>query len=84
MRFLVSLMVIRAMMGLAEGAYVPASIVSTVEASKPSRVGLNIGLQQMAQPFVGLGLGPVIAVGLCLGIPRQLAPQGGEQGLFQR
>lgn len=66
---LVSLMVIRAMMGLAEGAYVPASIVSTVEASKPSRVGLNIGLQQMAQPFVGLGLGPVIAVGLLKVVP---------------
>lgn len=66
---LLSLMVIRGMMGLAEGAYVPASIVSTVQASKPSRVGLNIGLQQMAQPVVGLGLGPLVAVGLLKIVP---------------
>ena len=54
-----SLIMIRGLMGLAEGAYVPASIVATVEASKPTRVGLNIGIQQMAAPLVGLGLGPI-------------------------
>ncbi|MFP3801208.1 MFS transporter [Paraburkholderia sp. SIMBA_027] len=64
-----SLLVIRSVMGLAEGAYVPASIVATVNASKPSRVGLNIGLQQMAQPLVGLGLGPIVAVGLLKVLP---------------
>lgn len=61
---LISLLLIRALMGLAEGAFVPASIVSTVEASKPNRVGLNVGIQQMAAPLVGLGLGPVLAVAL--------------------
>lgn len=66
---LVSLLVIRCVMGLAEGAYVPASIVATVNASKPARVGLNIGLQQMAQPLVGLGLGPLIAIGLLKVMP---------------
>ena len=45
---LISLLVIRALKGMAEGAYVPASIVATVEASKPTRIGLNVGLQQMA------------------------------------
>jgi MFS family permease len=64
-----SLLVIRSVMGFAEGAYVPASIVATVNASKPSRVGLNIGLQQMAQPLVGLGLGPIVAVGLLKVMP---------------
>ncbi|MDP9651097.1 MFS transporter [Paraburkholderia caledonica] len=64
-----SLLVIRSVMGLAEGAYVPASIVATVNASKPSRVGLNIGLQQMAQPLVGLGLGPIIAISLLKVLP---------------
>jgi MFS family permease len=59
---LVSLLVIRSLMGLAEGAFVPASIVATVEASKPTRVGLNVGIQQMAMPLVGLGIGPVVAV----------------------
>jgi MFS family permease len=66
---LLSLLVIRGLMGLAEGAYVPASIVSTVEASKPSRIGLNVGIQQMAAPLVGLGFGPVIAVALLKVLP---------------
>ena len=59
-----SLIVIRALMGLAEGGFVPASIVATIDASKPSRTGLTVGVQQMAAPLVGLGLGPIIAVSL--------------------
>lgn len=66
---LISLLVIRALMGFAEGAYVPAAIVATVEASRPSRIGLNVGLQMMASPLVGLGLGPIIAVGLLSVLP---------------
>jgi MFS family permease len=66
---LLSLLLIRGLMGLAEGAYVPASIVSTIEASKPSRIGLNIGIQQMAAPLVGLGFGPVVAVFLLKVLP---------------
>jgi MFS family permease len=66
---LISLVVIRAIMGLAEGSFLPASIVTTVEASKSSRVGLNVGIQQMAQPLFGLGFGPVIAVALLKVVP---------------
>ena len=66
---LLSLVAIRAVMGLAEGSFLPASIVTTVESSKPSRVGLNVGLQQMAQPLFGLGVGPVIAVALLKVVP---------------
>lgn len=66
---LLSLILIRGLMGLAEGAYVPASIVATIEASKPSRMGLNVGIQQMAAPLIGLGLGPVIAVALLKVVP---------------
>jgi MFS family permease len=61
---LFSMLLLRGLMGLAEGAFVPSSIVATIEASKPSRMGLNIGIQQMAAPFVGLGLGPVIGIAL--------------------
>ncbi|WP_426390806.1 MFS transporter [Variovorax sp. R-27] len=66
---LLSLLLVRALMGLAEGAYTPASVVATVAASNPSRVGLNVGIQQMAQPLVGLGLGPLIAIGLLKVLP---------------
>ena len=66
---LASLLLIRGIMGFAEGAYVPASIVATIEASKPNRVGFNIGIQQMAAPLVGAGLGPLIAVGLLKILP---------------
>ncbi|MCJ0764912.1 MFS transporter [Variovorax terrae] len=66
---LISLLTIRALMGLAEGAYVPPSIVATVMAAKPARVGLMTGIQQMAMPLVGLGLGPVLAVALLKVVP---------------
>ena len=56
---IVSLLVIRAMMGLADGAYTPPSIVATLEASKPSRHGLNLGIQQMAAPLFELGIAPI-------------------------
>ena len=66
---LVSLLVIRALMGLAEGAYVPASIVATVQVSKPGRIGLNVGIQQMSAALFGLGLGPIVAVALLKVLP---------------
>jgi MFS family permease len=56
---LASLLVIRAMMGLADGAYTPPSIVATLEASEPSRHGRNLGIQQLALPLFGLGLAPL-------------------------
>jgi MFS family permease len=59
-----ALMVIRAMMGFAEGAYTPASIVATLDASKPTRQGLNIGIQQAAMPLFGLGFAPILVTQL--------------------
>ena len=66
---LLSLLLIRALMGFAEGGFVPASIVATIDASKPQRIGLTVGIQQMAAPLVGLGLGPLIAIGLLKVVP---------------
>lgn len=60
----ISLMFIRGLMGFAEGAYTPASIVATLEASKPSRHGLNIGFQQTAFPLFGLGVAPILVTQL--------------------
>ncbi len=59
-----SLVLVRVVMGAADGAYTPASIAATMAASPPRRHGLNIGLQQMMLPLCGLGFGPLIVVHL--------------------
>jgi predicted MFS family arabinose efflux permease len=57
---LMSLVLVRVMMGFADGAYTPVSISATLEASKPGREGLNIGVQQTMLPLFGLGFAPLI------------------------
>jgi predicted MFS family arabinose efflux permease len=54
------LVLVRIVMGLADGAYTPASISATLEASPPRRRGRNIGIQQMMLTLCGLGLAPVL------------------------
>jgi predicted MFS family arabinose efflux permease len=56
---LVTLIAVRLIMGVADGAYTPASIAGTLAASPPERRGLNIGIQQMMMPLFGLGLAPL-------------------------
>lgn len=55
---LMGLVLVRIVMGLADGAYTPPSISATLEASPPKRHGLNIGIQQMMLPLCGLALAP--------------------------
>jgi MFS family permease len=64
-----SLILVRALMGFAEGAFTPPSIVATLEASKPTRHGLNLGLQQAALPFFGLGVAPILVTQLLRVVP---------------
>ncbi|WP_321911910.1 MFS transporter [Burkholderia cepacia] len=64
-----TLILIRTVMGLAEGAYTPASIVATFDASKPTRHGRNIGIQQMALPLFGLGVAPILVTQLLKFLP---------------
>jgi MFS family permease len=59
-----ALFAIRALMGVAEGAFCPTSFAATAEASKPSRRGFNQGLQQASFALFGLGFGPIIATQL--------------------
>jgi predicted MFS family arabinose efflux permease len=59
-----SLLLIRGLMGVTEGSFCPTSFATTAEASKPSRRGFNLGLQQSAFPLFGLALGPIIATQL--------------------
>lgn len=57
---LASLIFIRVLIGLADGAYVPASIAETMDVSPPQRSGRNVGLQQMTALLFGLGLAPLL------------------------
>jgi predicted MFS family arabinose efflux permease len=59
-----SLLAIRAIMGISEGAFCPTSFATVNEASSPSRRGLNLGIQQSAFPLCGLALGPILATQL--------------------
>jgi MFS family permease len=54
-----SLIIVRAAMGLAEGAFTPASIIATIDASPARRHGRNVGIQQMMPALLGLGLAPI-------------------------
>jgi MFS family permease len=60
---LIGLIAVRVVMGIADGAYTPASIAGTLAASGPGRRGFNIGIQQMMLPLFGLGLAPLIVAG---------------------
>lgn len=64
-----SLMLIRAVMGVAEGAFTPASVAATGEASLPSRRGFNLGLQLSMFSLLGLGFAPILATQLLRVVP---------------
>ncbi|AOJ94834.1 MFS transporter [Burkholderia multivorans] len=64
-----TLILIRALMGLFEGAYTPVSIIATIDASRPSRHGRNVGIQQMMMPLLGLGVAPVLVTQLLKVLP---------------
>ncbi|WP_380916296.1 MFS transporter [Sphingomonas canadensis] len=54
------LVLVRVVMGFADGAFTPASIAATVNASPPERHGRNVGLQQTMLVLFGLGLSPLL------------------------
>ena len=66
---LLSLVLIRAIMGVMEGSYCPTSFAATSEASEPKRRGFNQGLQQCTFALFGLGFGPIIATQLLTIVP---------------
>jgi predicted MFS family arabinose efflux permease len=63
---LVSLLVIRAIMGVAEGPVASIGVAVSVEASHPKRRGMNNGIFQCTIALFGLGFGPIIATQLLL------------------
>ena len=64
-----SLLLIRAVMGIFEGAFVPVSIATVVDASPAQRVGRNTGIQQLMAPLVGSFIAPLLAVQLLNALP---------------
>lgn len=64
-----SLLLIRAVMGVAEGAFTPTSVAAVGEASHPSRRGFNQGLQLSMFALMGLGLAPIVATQLLRVVP---------------
>jgi predicted MFS family arabinose efflux permease len=65
----VSLVLIRAIMGVSEGSFCPTSFAATSEASAPQRRGLNQGIQQSTFALFGLGFAPIIATQLMNVVP---------------
>jgi predicted MFS family arabinose efflux permease len=61
---LVSLLLIRIVMGLTEGSFCPTSFAATNDASHPKRLGINQGLQQCGFALFGLAFAPIIATQL--------------------
>ena len=61
---LISLCLVRAMMGLADGAYMTPAIVLTMNASKPTRQGRNLGVMLMMMPLLGLAAAPILVTQL--------------------
>lgn len=55
---------VRVTLGLFEGAYTPTSFAAVGVASKPSRRGLNQGLQQCFISLLGLAFAPIVATQL--------------------
>ncbi|MEO5706591.1 MAG: MFS transporter [Alteraurantiacibacter sp.] len=63
---LVGLLVIRAVMGLAEGPVASTGVAVAVEASHPKRRGMNNGIFQCMISLFGNAIGPIIATQLLL------------------
>ena len=57
---LAGLVLVRLMMGFADGAFTPASIAATIQLSPPERHGRNVGFQQTMLVLFGLGLSPLL------------------------
>ena len=61
---LVGLVIVRVVMGFADGAFTPASIAATIRLSPTIRHGRNVGFQQMMLVLFGLGLSPLVVSAL--------------------
>jgi predicted MFS family arabinose efflux permease len=61
---LVGLLLMRAVMGAAEGAVAPTGVAVAIEASHPTRRGMNNGIFQCTISLFGGAIGPILATQL--------------------
>jgi predicted MFS family arabinose efflux permease len=61
---LTSLLLVRALMGAAEGAVAPTAVAIARDASHPRRLGMNSGVYQCALALFGLAIAPIVATQL--------------------
>lgn len=64
-----ALIMIRAVMGATEGAYLASSVAAVADASKPARRGRNQGMMLSTFPLFGMALAPIIATQLLDAVP---------------
>ena len=61
---LLSLVLLRGVVGLLDGAFTPAAMVANFESSPPQHIGRNVGIMQAAMPFFGLAVAPILVTQL--------------------
>ena len=61
---MMGLLMIRILMGMAEGAVAPTGVATVVEASHPKRRGMTNGMFQCAFALFGLAIAPILATQL--------------------
>lgn len=61
---LILLVLIRGVMGVAEGLVAPTGMAGVIDASPPKRRGVNTGIFQCASALMGLALAPILATQL--------------------
>jgi len=64
-----ALIMIRAVMGATEGAYLASSVAAVADASLPARRGRNQGMMLSAFPLFGMALAPIVATQLLAVVP---------------
>lgn len=57
---LVGLVIVRILMGAADGAFVPAAVAATLDSAEPRHHGRAMGFEQMGSSLFGLGLAPLL------------------------
>jgi MFS family permease len=63
---LLSLVLLRGLVGLLDGAFTPAAMVANFESSPPRHIGRNVGIMQAAMPFFGLAVAPIVVTHLLI------------------